>query len=30
MPELQKTIIEEVRKRKGMDPEVKGWQFFME
>jgi len=28
--ELQKTIIEEVRKRKGMDPEVKGWQFFAE
>ena len=28
--ELQKTVVIEVRKRKGMDPEVKSAQFFLE
>ncbi len=29
-PELQKTVIAEVRKRKGLDPEVKHFSFFLE
>ncbi len=29
-PELQKQVIVEVRKRKGMDPEVKAYHFFLE
>jgi elongation factor 2 len=29
-PELQKQVITEVRKRKGLDPEVKPYQFFLE
>lgn len=29
-PELQKKTVEEVRKRKGMDPEVKHYSFFLE
>jgi elongation factor 2 len=29
-PELQKKTIEEIRKRKGMDPEVKHYSFFLE
>ncbi|MDZ4256641.1 MAG: EF-Tu/IF-2/RF-3 family GTPase, partial [archaeon] len=29
-PELQKKTVEEVRKRKGMDPEVKAFHFFLE
>ena len=29
-PELQKRTVEEVRKRKGMDPEVKHYSFFLE
>jgi elongation factor 2 len=28
--ELQKSIITEVRKRKGLEPEPKQWQFFLE
>lgn len=29
-PELQKSVVTEVRKRKGMDPEVKNFTFFLE
>ena len=29
-PELQKQVVAEVRKRKGLDPEVKPYQFFLE
>ncbi|MEK6821317.1 MAG: intein-containing elongation factor EF-2, partial [archaeon] len=29
-PELQKKTVEEVRKRKGLDPEVKHYSFFLE
>ncbi len=29
-PELQKSVIVEVRKRKGLDPEVKHYSFFLE
>ncbi|HLD58277.1 MAG TPA: elongation factor EF-2, partial [archaeon] len=28
--ELQKAIVTEVRKRKGLEPEPKSWQFFLE
>lgn len=29
-PELQKSVVVDVRKRKGMDPEVKSYDFFLE
>jgi hypothetical protein len=29
-PELQKQVVAEVRKRKGLDPEVKPYTFFLE